>query len=108
MKLIFAIIQTDDTDNVVAILNQQGYMVTKLNSTGGFLRKGNSTLMIGIPEEKVNDVIRIFKEECGRRQQMMDPVPYMDNPIITGSPMVPMVVGGARVFVVDVERFEKV
>ena len=79
MKLIFAIIQTDDTDNVVAILNQQGYMVTKLNSTGGFLRKGNSTLMIGIPEEKVNDVIRIFKEECGRRQQMMDPVPYMDN-----------------------------
>ena len=94
MKLIFAIIQTDDTDNVVAILNQQGYMVTKLNSTGGFLRKGNSTLMIGI-----------FKEECGRRQQMMDPVPYMDNPIITGSPMVPMVVGGATIFVVDVERF---
>lgn len=56
----------------------------------------------------MNDVIRIFKEECGRRQQMMDPVPYMDNPIITGSPMVPMVVGGATIFVVDVERFEKV
>lgn len=40
MKLIFAIIQTDDSDNVVAILNQQGYMVTKLNSTGGFLLQG--------------------------------------------------------------------
>lgn len=60
-------------------------MVTKLNSTGGFLRKGNSTLMIGIPEEKVNDVIRIFKEECGRRQQMMDPVPYMVIRLLRGA-----------------------
>lgn len=93
---------------MVAILNQKGIMVTKLNSTGGFLRKGNTTLMIGISEDKVNDVIRIFREECGRREQMMDPVPYMDNPIITGSPMVPVTVGGATIFVVDVERFEKV
>ena len=53
-------------------------------------------------------MLRISKEECGRRQQRMEPVPYMDKPIITGSPMVPMVVGGATIFVVDVERFEKV
>lgn len=86
MKLIFAIIQTDDTDNVVAILNQQGYMVTKLNSTGGFLRKGNSTLMIGIPEEKVNDVIRIFKEECGRLSADVDPVPYRIIRLLPGEP----------------------
>lgn len=108
MKLIFAIIQADDADNVVDILNQNGFMVTKLASTGGFLRKGNVTLMIGTSEEKVNPLIQIFRTECGKRKQMMYSVPFSESPMLADSSMVPIEVGGATIFVLDVERFEKV
>lgn len=108
MKLIFAIIQADDSDNVIDILNQNGFMVTKLSSTGGFLRKGNVTLMIGTAEEKVNPLIRIFRDECGKRQQMMYSVPFSESPMLANNSMVPIEVGGATIFVIDVERFEKV
>ncbi len=109
MKLIYAIVRSDNEDDVVATLNGARYQVTKLASTGGFLRKGNSTLMIATDDEKVDDCIEIIKKECGKRQQITVNMPYVSGTSMNSySTMpVPVEVGGATVMVVDLERFEK-
>lgn len=105
MKLIYVIVRNVDSGYVTEALNKNGYYVTKLASTGGFLREGNTTLMIGTEADKVDHVIEIVKKECGPRRQ-----------IITNSIGVPeyasmnvaVNVGGATIFVMDVDRFEKI
>lgn len=104
MKLIYVIVRNVDSSGVMESLNKKGFYVTKLASTGGFLREGNTTLMIGTEQEKVDEVIDIVKKECGPREQIFS------NPVgsIEYSSMQVMVnVGGATIFVMDVDRFEK-
>ena len=110
MKLIFAIVNSDDSSAISAALTKEGYFVTKLASTGGFLRKGNSTLMIGEEDDKVQDVINIIKHECGERQKITVNMPYLSGPAMVNYSTMPMTVevGGATIFVVDVEHFEKI
>lgn len=105
MKLIYVIVRTIDSGYVTEALNKMGFYVTKLSSTGGFLREGNTTLMIGTDAEKVDEVIEIVKKECGPRQQIFtNPVGSMEyasmNAVVN--------VGGATIFVVDVNRYEKI
>jgi len=105
MKLILVIVRNIDSGYVTEALNKNGFFVTKLASTGGFLREGNTTLMIGTEEEKVDKVISIVKKECGPRQQVVT------NPMGTAeysSMNVVVNVGGATIFVMDVDRFEKI
>lgn len=105
MKLIYVIVRNIDSGDVTAGLNKAGYYVTKLASTGGFLREGNTTLMIGTDEEKVDEVIDIVKKACGPRKQIIS------NPVGTGeytSMNVVVNVGGATIFVTEVDRFEKI
>ena len=71
MKMIFAIVRKEDEGFVIERLNKEKISVTKLSSTGGFLRKGNATLMIGTEDDKVDFVINVIKEECSRRQEVM-------------------------------------
>ncbi len=110
MKLVYAIVHSDDADVVTEELNKNRFSVTKLSSTGGFLRKGNTTLMIGTEDEKVDRVIEIIKNECGKRQQVVYNMPYSGE----GIPMdhfnvmpATVDVGGTTIFVVNVERFER-
>ena len=77
MKLIFAIIRYDNEDEVVNALTQKRFSITKLSSTGGFLRKGNTTLMIGTEEERVKEAIETIKKECGARQKITINMPYI-------------------------------
>lgn len=108
MKLVIAIVQDDDASNVVAKLTKEGFRVTKLATTGGFLRAGNTTLLVGVDEDKVDKVIGIIKNLCESRKQVItstSPVTgttgvYVPYPIEVS-------VGGATIFVVDVDRFEK-
>jgi uncharacterized protein YaaQ len=104
MKLIYVIVRKIDNSYVTEALNKQGFYVTKLASTGGFLREGNTTLMIGTEDEKVEEVINIVKKECGPRQQIIS------NSVGTGeyASMNVVNVGGATIFVVDVNRYEKI
>ncbi len=105
MKLIYVIVRNADSSYVTEALNKKGYYVTKLASTGGFLREGNTTLMIGTDEDKVDHVIDIVKKECGPRQQVIS------NPIGAteyASMNVVVNVGGATIFVMDVDRYEKI
>ena len=64
MKLIFAVIRDKDNENVVQALVESEYRVTRVASTGGFLRHGNVTLMIGVENDKIEAVIDLLRQSC--------------------------------------------
>lgn len=109
MKLVFAIVHDEDGHKVMKELNANGFSVTKLCSTGGFLRSGNTTLLVGVEEEKVDTVIDIIKKKSKSRKQILNSsaIPGNMNGMMMPYP-VEVVIGGATIFVLDVERFEKV
>ncbi len=109
MKLVFAIVSNDDGNVVLRELNKAGFSVTKMASTGGFLRAGNTTLMAGVEEDQVQEVIDVVSKNSAKRKQLIfSPEPYLGG--LTGYTSFPaeVEVGGAIIFVIDVERFEKV
>lgn len=107
MKLMIAIVQDEDAGDVIAALNEAEIQVTRLATKGGFLRSGNTTIMTGVPDEKVEDALRIIEENSRARTQ------YATLPSSCGAMhgfiMAPIEVkvGGATVFVLDVEQFHK-
>lgn len=109
MKLIMAIINSDDTRNVLDRLARRGYSATVTSTTGGFLRVGNTTIFIGVDDDKVDDVMSIFRESCPSRVQYVTPLPPVMEPGEVHIPTpVEKHVGGATVFVMSVEKFEKI
>ncbi|MFX0549639.1 cyclic-di-AMP receptor [Hathewaya histolytica] len=108
MKLIITIVQDRDANSLISELTERKYGVTKLASTGGFLKSGNTTLMIGIEDDKVNHVIDIIKETCNKREEIIVPVqPVSDIGAFYSSEPIKVNVGGATVFVVNVDKFVK-
>ncbi len=108
MKLVIAVVQGEDATQTVQALSSAGISVTKLASSGGFLQQGNATLMIGVDDDKVETAIELIRENCRERSQYMTPMPPMVEPGEFFMPYpVEVQVGGATVFVIDVERFEK-
>lgn len=106
MKLVIAIVNRDDANTVTQNLTKQGFYSTKLASSGGFLLAGNVTLLIGVAEEKVQQVIDIIREHSHSRKQMIPATSEIGMTYLSTMP-VEVTVGGATVFVVDVERFER-
>jgi len=108
MKLVIAIVHDEDSHRLVEKLNEANFRVTKLASTGGFLKSGNTTLLVGVEKEKTDEVISIIKDMCKTRKEIMASSPIIgDNSGYIPIP-IEVVVGGATIFVVDIERFEKV
>ena len=107
MKMIIAILNADDASTVVQNLMKNGFSVTKLSTTGGFLRAGNVTVLIGVDNSKVQDVIDMISTYSKSRKQL---IPTTSEAGINFYPSMPVevTVGGATIFVLDVERFEKV
>ena len=107
MKLVIAVIQDKDSNRLSNALVKEGFRATKLASTGGFLRSGNTTLLIGVEDERVDDVLSLIKTNCRVRQQLVTPVSPMGGATDSYIPFpVEVQVGGAAVFVVPVEKFE--
>ncbi|HBM79405.1 MAG: cyclic-di-AMP receptor [Clostridiales bacterium] len=102
MKLVLSIIHDEDAYRVMEKLNSKGFSNTKLCSSGGFLRAGNTTLLCGVKDEDLDSVIEIIKGESQSRKKAT-------NKNTQAGTKLPkeVVVGGATVFVMDVERFEK-
>ena len=107
MKMIIAVVNSDDSNAVMRALTKNGFSATKLATTGSFLMMGNTTFLIGVEDEKVEEAISIISAHSKKRKQVMpastgygvgmyDPIP------------IEVTVGGASVFVMDIERFEKV
>ena len=95
MKLVIAIVQDNDARDLIDAITNEGYRVTKLATTGGFLKSGNTTLMIGVVEKNVDQVLEVIDYICESKEQSeMEPSTVK--------------VGGATVFVVEVEKFVKI
>lgn len=104
MKLVIAIVQDKDVDALMSNLVEEKIGATKLASTGGFLREGNSTFLIGVKEEMVDKVLTIIKQNCQSREQVQFQSPVMSNPSLFP---VYAKVGGATVFVIDIDKFNQ-
>lgn len=107
MKLIYAIVCKDDTNAVSTALTKEGFFATKLATTGGFLKAGNTTFLICTEKEKVDRAISIITKHSKKREDMMPSAAGYGVSTFTPFP-VEVTVGGATIFVTDVERFEKV
>lgn len=88
MKMVLAIVRGLDEDGILQALLQEDFRVTRIASTGGFFRRGNATFMIGVEEDKVEQVINIIRERC--------------------APTLDLAVKHVTVFVLDVDHFEQV
>ncbi len=106
MKLIVGIVNTDDCHTVLGELTSNGFSATKLSTSGGFLRAGNATLLVGAEDDKVSEIIDIFKRFSSKRTQMIETSPSLTGEAFITMP-VEVTVGGATVFVLDVDQFYK-
>ena len=109
MKLIIAVVQGEDAQRAVAALTDKGVSSTRISSTGGFLQQGNVTLMIGVDDGQVTEALKIIHDNCRGRSRYLSPVPPLAEPgeFFMAFP-VEVEVGGATVFVMSVDSFEKI
>jgi uncharacterized protein YaaQ len=109
MKLIFAIINNDDSHSVSTALMQNGYHATKLASTGGFLMSGNTTFLLCADESRVDNIIEVIQNNSKKRKQFVPTAASLGEGGESGYASFPVEVsvGGATVFVTNIERFEK-
>ena len=109
MKLVLAIIHDEDAYQVMDLLSEKGFTVTKLASTGGFLRAGNTTLICGVSEDKIDEFMDVVEQKCKSRKQLAPTtMPSLYGKDVYHPYPLEITVGGATVFVVDVEKFKKV
>jgi uncharacterized protein YaaQ len=109
MKLIITIVHSDDADQLLQALSERGFRSTKISTTGGFLREGRATILVGTDDDKVDEVLSVVRQNCHTRTEYVNPLPpvmepgelYMPNPV-------EVEVGGATIFVLDVARFERI
>lgn len=108
MKLIMSIVNTDDARDLIQGLLREGYRATVISTTGGFLREGNSTVLSGVEDDQVPSVLKIIRENCHTRMQYVNPLPPAIEPgeLYMPTPM-EVEVGGATVFIFDIERLER-
>ncbi len=107
MKLVMAIMGKNDSSIVMDALTEESFQVTKMASTGGFLKSGNTTLIIGVEDNKTNKVIDIISRYSSKRKQIING--SENNYFNTfNSKSFEITTGGAIIFVLDVNRFEKI
>jgi uncharacterized protein YaaQ len=108
VKLVVAIVHNEDAGALVNALLEREFRATRLHSSGGFLKQSNATVMLGVEDDEVDEVMAIVREACHARTQIVNPMPPIMEP---GEFFMPypleVEVGGATVFVVPVERFER-
>ena len=107
MKLIYAIVNNDDSHAVSNALTKSGFSATKLASTGGFLMAGNTTFLVCSDNDKVDEIIDIIRTHSRKRKQFVPAALSYESGSYSSFP-VEVSVGGATIFVTDIERFEKV
>ena len=106
-KLLIVITSDSDADTLIQKLVQRGYPATKVSSTGGFLRRGSVTIFSGVDAEDVDNVLAIIRDVCQARTEFLpaQALPFPES--IYPTEPVEVRTGGAIVFVIPVERFEK-
>lgn len=106
MKLILAVVQDQDSNKLMNALVDNNFRATKLASTGGFLKSGNTTFIIGTDDIRVDRALHIIKTNCQSRDQLVAPISPMGGNADSYVPYpVEVEVGGATVFVLPIENF---
>ena len=103
--LIIAVVQDQDVENASSSLSKEGFSITRLPSSGGFLGRRNATLLIGLAHGQEEKVTKILFQSCRTRVEFVT-LPVEGSPIPVPTPT-PISVGGATIFTFDVERFEE-
>lgn len=107
-KLVLAIVQREDTGTLIDALTEKGYRATRINTAGGFLKEGNATVLVGVDDQQVDEVLSLVEANCNTRTQYINPLPPVMEPGEFYMPYpVEVQVGGATVFVLDVDRYER-
>jgi len=108
LKLLVIIASDGDAERLMKRLVEQGYPATKIGSTGGFLRRGNATILSGVEADEVEPVLAAVRAECRARTEHVpvQALPFLGEGAAIAQPL-EVRVGGAIVFVLPVERFEK-
>ena len=106
-KLILAVLQEEDYHEAISELNEHGFYMTLIRSSGGFLKKQSIMILIGLNHEDLEEALQFLKKH-GERMEMRYQPPVMDGRLLafSGAP-IPMHCGGVVVFVLNVERFER-
>ncbi len=109
MKLIFAIVHSEDAGILVDALADRDFRTTRLQSSGGFLKQSNATVVLAVEDEKVEDALGVIRDSCHSRSQVVNPMPPIMEPGEFFMPFpLEVEVGGATVFVLPIERFERI
>ena len=108
MKLILSIINSSDAHNVSLALTKAKIQITKLSSSGGFLKKGNVTFITGVEDEKVDEVIEIISNNSSKREQYLPSTKSEMETILFNTLPFNVTVGGAIIFILDIEKFLKI
>ena len=109
MKLIFAIVQDEDADGLIDAIVNAGFRVTRIGSTGSFLRMGNTSLMMGVEDNEVSRVLSIVRRTCRRRSQMAVPYsPALEPGLLYMPENFEVEVGGAVLLIHHVEHYERI
>lgn len=107
MKLMFAVVNKDDNHAVSSAITKAGFRATKLSSTGGFLSAGSTTFMIACEDDRVDDIIEVIRKHSRQRKQIVPAEMTLGTPLYDNGP-VEVSVGGATIFITNLERFERV
>ncbi|MGB9552993.1 MAG: cyclic-di-AMP receptor [Candidatus Caldatribacteriaceae bacterium] len=106
--LFICVVKDQDASRLVELLREKEISFTKLASTGGFLREGNTTFLIGIDEGKREELLGLIKEVCGRREEIVESTIPVNEPL---GPFVPQRVkvtrGGGVLFEIPIRYYER-
>lgn len=108
MKLAVCIVHSRDKGKITDELVRAGFKFTVIGSTGGFLREGNTTFLIGIEDDEIDALHAVVEQNCQTREQVVNVMPFEAGPQggFMASP-VKVPVGGAVVFLLPVEQFRR-
>ena len=108
MKLVLAIVNSEDAQRVIRSLTQEGFSVTKLATTGGFLMSGNVTIITGVEDDRVSEAIEAIRKVSQSRSHTVPSIPELGIGGFFDTALVDVIVGGATIFVLPIDHFEKI
>ena len=107
-RLCFIVVSDTDAGKLSEQMSSKGFASTKIGSSGGFLRRGNVTLITGISSSRIDELMDLIKSICHARKELVpaQTLPFLGEGAFTAEP-IEVRAGGAVVFVSNVDRFEK-
>jgi uncharacterized protein YaaQ len=107
--MIVAVVHNEDARVLVDALLAHQYRATWLHTSGGFLKQSNATILVGVDDDKIDEVVGVVRDNCRARSQTVSPIPPIMEPGEFFMPYpIEVEVGGAVIFVLPIERFERI